>query len=345
MPEYKEYIFKAVFSFLVITNAFGNSLVILLIVRKRSSMTTPVNYLLLNLAAADLIFGVFMVPPFVLTNTFDHPQGVAGDILCKVLTTGNVGWVGAFSSVFSLVVVAFERYYAVMKPLTFRHKYTAEKLKVIIAICWTAAIAHNIPAFVADRFDADLQVCVKMWPVPWFGKFHSLLSLLAGALLPGVIMTVLYSRVIHRLWFGSGTENSVTVQAVRKTRKKITKTMLILSAMYAFCWFPDLVMYVLTNFFPQHIPYDSPYVTAVICLAVLNSSLNPVLYALRFKRFREEMGKMICCRKKCFFNIVPLRRDGANIAVAGRMEMRDTSQSEKTNWEQSVLGISSRPSL
>ena len=88
------------------------------------------NYLLLNLAVADIMVALFIAPQFILIHTFKHPGGITGTWLCKLLTGGNMMWTGATASAFSLVVIAFERYYAVQYPYGNKGKLTNEKLKV-----------------------------------------------------------------------------------------------------------------------------------------------------------------------------------------------------------------------
>ena len=94
------------------------------------SNRTPVNLLLLNLAVADMMVGLFMAPQFVLIHFFDHPDGMTGMIICKMLTGSNTAWVGGAASVFTLVAIAFDRYYAVMHPYDSKRKLTNRKLKV-----------------------------------------------------------------------------------------------------------------------------------------------------------------------------------------------------------------------
>ena len=89
---------------------------------------TPFNWLLVNLAIADITFAVFQVPNHILTFT---PSDVTiGSALCKVLTAGNVAWVGAAAGSITLVVIAFERYYTVRCPVSGKGKLTKNTLKV-----------------------------------------------------------------------------------------------------------------------------------------------------------------------------------------------------------------------
>ena len=93
---------------------------------------TPVNYLLVNLAIADILYAAFIAPNvlFVQFSFVQHPDGLTGTVLCKLLIGGAVAWIGGVSSIFTLFAIAIERYYAVMYPYGNKWKLTKRKLKV-----------------------------------------------------------------------------------------------------------------------------------------------------------------------------------------------------------------------
>ena len=88
------------------------------------------NYLLVNLAVADILYAVFITPDVFFWLTSTHPDGMTGTVLCKFLTGGKVAWIGATSEFVTLTAIAIERYYAVVYPLGNKGKFTERKLKV-----------------------------------------------------------------------------------------------------------------------------------------------------------------------------------------------------------------------
>lgn len=85
----------------------------------------------MNLAVGDIVFAIFIAPAVLLRLiTSFHPEGMTATGLCKFVTGGNVAWIGAVSSIFSLVAIAIERYYAVMHPFSNRRNFTKLKFKV-----------------------------------------------------------------------------------------------------------------------------------------------------------------------------------------------------------------------
>ena len=100
---------------LVTSVIIGNASVLITIKRNRA-FQTPQNYLLANLAAADitnLTFCAFSVMPMVTVL----PDGLVGTILCKFFVGFNVPVTAIVVSVFKLTLLAVERYNAVVKPL------------------------------------------------------------------------------------------------------------------------------------------------------------------------------------------------------------------------------------
>ena len=89
------------------------------------------NYLLINLAIADIIYAVFITPRVFYKLPFTyHPDGVFGVVLCKSVTGGVVAWTGSASAIVTLIVIAVERCYAVMYPHGNKWNLTNRKLKV-----------------------------------------------------------------------------------------------------------------------------------------------------------------------------------------------------------------------
>ena len=88
------------------------------------------NYLLVNLAVADMMVATFLAIQHIFIQTFTHPDGVTGVVLCKLLTDGFFGWVGAGASIVTLVAIAVERYYAVLHPFGNMDGLSNRKLKV-----------------------------------------------------------------------------------------------------------------------------------------------------------------------------------------------------------------------
>ena len=91
---------------------------------------TSINFLLMNLAVADMTAAAFFLPQFIFLSSSGHPDGASGSILCRLVTGGTLAYIGGVASVVTLVAIATERYNAVIHPLENRGKLTDRKMKV-----------------------------------------------------------------------------------------------------------------------------------------------------------------------------------------------------------------------
>ena len=75
----------ATFCVMVTAALLGNTLVCLVVIQNRK-MKTPMNYLLMNLAIADMTVAIFVSPQFIFSRAFVHPEGITGRWLCRFIT-------------------------------------------------------------------------------------------------------------------------------------------------------------------------------------------------------------------------------------------------------------------
>ncbi|XP_022805047.1 substance-K receptor-like isoform X2 [Stylophora pistillata] len=199
MSESANIVISTALFILIIVDITGNS-VVCWIIRRNRDMRNIVNHLLVNLAIADILFAMFIAPSVLLRLTSFHPKGMIATGLCKFVTGGNVAWIGAISSIFSLVAIAVERYYAVMYPFSNRGNLTKRKLKVIVLVSWIFPVAFNIPMFLIATFDNKKQFCIWNWPQEWMPKAYSMAWLFV-VVVPLIFMVELYFNVVRTLWF------------------------------------------------------------------------------------------------------------------------------------------------
>lgn len=292
MSESTDNAVTTVHCILVIANIVGNTLVCVIIM-KNKEMRISINYLLVNLAVADITFAVFLTPKFILSQTFTHPDGAAGKALCRFLTGGTLGWLGGVSSAFTLVVIAVERYFVVMYPLGNKGRLTNRKLKVIIPGSWIFSLIITFPGFLVTNFDKKLESCGETFPGKWMAEAYSLTWILATTALPLALMVGLYSMVVYTLWFKRNEDNELTYQqqGVMKVRKRVTLMVITVSSIFGISWGTSSVSYVLKHFSSQNIGN----VAITNTMALLNSAVNPFVYALFSQQFREKVKGMISC--------------------------------------------------
>lgn len=154
------FVYAVFLAVMICFNVIGNSLVCLVIWKKKEKKNL-INKLLFHLAIADLLVAAFFIPPCILRHFIGQPTGVTGDLLCKFITGGNLGWAAASASSFILVAIAFERYSATVHPLLSLSRSRSSRL---VPILWMLAILMDIPSHVVSVVDAESQMCVNNFP-------------------------------------------------------------------------------------------------------------------------------------------------------------------------------------
>ncbi|CAH3193451.1 unnamed protein product [Porites evermanni] len=302
MSESTEIAVTIVTSVLIITSIAGNSFVCA-IIKKNRDMRNPIDYLLVNLAVADIIYTTFSLPGVVLGYTNSHPEGVTGKVFCIALTRGTITWVGAFSSVLTLVAIATERYLSVIYPVGGKGKFTMRRLKIIIPCFWVFSLFLQIPGVINMALDNEFRkreskFCT-MRPLSyknWLrkGSFFLWFSMVVISI---AVMIGLYSRVVYSLWTrNNNVELTHRQKAVLKVRKRVTLMIVTVSAIFGITWLPDTIMHtveVTTSL--KFGPVVFPIVHTII---MFNCAVNPFVYALINQRFREKMRRMLYCSSR-----------------------------------------------
>ena len=286
--------FAIVFSVMAVADVVGNTLVIL-VVFKNKSMKTPLNYLLVNLAVADILVGVFFGIQFIITPVLTHPGGATGDLLCKFVTGGVPGWVGAVMSIFSLVAIAIERYYAVMSPHGQRRKLTTAKVVAFVVVSWILAFLWAGVGFFITVYSNEIKGCVRSWSKVIYSSVYTVGWAVVAGIVPLSIMGSLYSRIVKRLWF-TEQANEATQRAMLRYRRRVTKLVIAVTVVYALCWIPELTIYFLG--FTGAIDLTPIHFSIASALVFFNSTINPIVYSLQSSTFRTHFWNLICCTTK-----------------------------------------------
>ena len=109
----------------------GN-LLVLISFRINKQLRTVTNYFLLSLAIADFTIGCFSMPIFF--TFFGLDRWPFDSILCDVWL--SVDYTMSNASVANLLLICFDRYFSITRPLTYRSKRTPKRTSIMIGCAW-----------------------------------------------------------------------------------------------------------------------------------------------------------------------------------------------------------------
>lgn len=170
----------------------GNMLV-LLSFKVNSQLKTVNNYYLLSLAFADLIIGVLSMNLYTTYILMGYWS--LGNLACDLWL--SVDYVASNASVMNLLVISFDRYFSITRPLTYRAKRTPKRAAIMIGLAWLVSFVLWAPPilcwqyFVGERtvLPDQCQIQFLKEPVITFG------TAIAAFYIPASVMTILYCRI------------------------------------------------------------------------------------------------------------------------------------------------------
>lgn len=292
------------YSLLIAVNLVGNTMVIVVVVRNKS-MQRSINYLLVNLAASDMTVAIFASIQFIVEPTLSRVEPFTANFLCKFVTGGTLGWVGATCSIFNLVGISIERYYAVIVPHRHCGKLTYDKLRIFIFVSWTLGLIWASPGFFITTYITESQMCGHHWPKAIYAKIYTVGWSLVAGIIPIGIMGSLYYRIIYRLWFTKDNTTEVTQKALLRYRRRLTKMVIAVTIIYVLCWGPELMIYLLG--FLGVFTLKAIHHGVAFAFVVFNSCVNPIVYSFQSGQFRTHLWALIRCRKRAGRAIYPMK--------------------------------------
>ncbi|XP_028856928.1 sphingosine 1-phosphate receptor 4 [Denticeps clupeoides] len=272
-----------IFLFISICIILENLLVLLAMVFRIRLSSRWVYICIANITLSDLLAGVAYVVNLCMSGskTFDLSPAM------WFLREG-VLFVTLAASIFSLLLIAVERYTTMMKPLHQKSTRKMCRIYTLVVLCWFMAFIIGFLPMVGWNCICNLSLCSTLLPL--YSKTYILFTLILFFIILlaiGVIYGAIYVHVIRSAGIGS--------TRGRKRSLRLLKTVMFIVGAFLLCWGP-LFSLLLLDFFcysRECRPLFSP--DWVIALAVLNSAMNPIIYSLGSLELRRAIASLLCC--------------------------------------------------
>nr|XP_033783685.1 alpha-1B adrenergic receptor [Geotrypetes seraphini] len=304
----------------------GNILVILSVACHRH-LRTPTNYFIVNLAIADLLLSLTVLPFSATREILNH--WVLGRIFCDLWAAVDV--LCCTASIISLCVISIDRYIGVRYSLRYPTIVTRKKALLALLAVWIFSMVISIGPLLGWKEPApsDDKVCIITEEL-----FYVIFSSLCSFYIPLTVLLVMYCRVyvvakritknleagemkegsdskeltlrihsknIHGDSFNSKPKGhhprgSLSLKLLKFSReKKAAKTLGIVVGFFVLCWLPFFLTLPVGAIFPVLKP-TPPLNKIIFWLGYFNSCINPIIYPCFSKEFKRAFIRILKCQ-------------------------------------------------
>ncbi|XP_035738601.1 adenosine receptor A2b-like isoform X4 [Vespa mandarinia] len=299
---------------------FGNGLVII-VFGKEKKLRRRTNYYIISLATADLLVGLFAIP-FAILASIGLPTN-----LHACLFTVSVLVVLCTISIFCLVAVSVDRYWAILHPMGYSRTVRTKTAIGIICVCWiTGTLVGFLPLFGWNAGKKSDEKCIFTQVMDYdYLVFLYFATIIFPALLIVAFYALIYRVVVKQLQQivtmnpgrrtgsisglaggttsatgvtgsgltggiagGSGNHHTTGTMQRFKRDVKATQNLSHIVIFFIICWFPLYTINCVMAFCPR-CQVNEFFMNLCIILSHLNSVGNPLLYAYHLKDFREAL--------------------------------------------------------
>ncbi|KAK6307008.1 cannabinoid receptor type 1A-like [Coregonus clupeaformis] len=273
-----------------------NLIVLCVILHSHTLRCRPSYHFIGSLAVADLLGSVIFVYSFLDFHVL-HRKDSPNVFLFKLS-----GVIASFTaSVGSLFLTAIDRYISIHRPMAYKQIVTKNKAVIAFCMMWTISIVIAILPLLGWNCKQLNSVCSDIFPLIdekylmfWIGMTSVLLLFIIYA-----YMFILWKAHHHtvRMMSRSSQKSIIVymadgtkVQTMRPEQARmdirLAKTLVLILVVLIICWGPVLAIMVYDLFWKMNNFIKTVFAfCSMLCL--LNSTVNPIIYALRSKDLRR----------------------------------------------------------
>ncbi|XP_003729550.1 lateral eye opsin-like [Strongylocentrotus purpuratus] len=296
---------------------FGNALVIISVIVSRK-LRTITNVLVVNLAFADFMACTYL--PFqsagLLSQTGRYPLH---ETVCAAVAA--VGYISACCSVYTLVAIAFVRWYVITRSIRgHQGLHTPKKIAIMVVIIWIFSISFMIIPPVLGIGTLGYSEYYSICSLTDTNELDDYYVVLQGTLVAIALLLTLvfYIRILwhvlrHNKQFrdkyavdeDTGSKSTEAhqnkasssmaagsrppmIKAINRKEIEITKNLFMVVCVFMLCFLATVVNFI--------IPGTSVFTLYSTMILFANSIFNPIIYGLKHPNFQEVFNKILCCR-------------------------------------------------
>ncbi|XP_071551817.1 uncharacterized protein [Panulirus ornatus] len=249
-----------------------------------------------NLSLSDLLMGVYL---FIIAS-YDasfrgayirHAYSWRRSWQCNLC--GFLSTLSSEASVFTLTTITLDRYFSIVHPLTLKERTLRIAVGVMSATWTLAALLALLPllglGYYGDNFYGSNGMCLPLHIHDPYAKAweHSAIIFIGFNLVAFMFIAYAYGRMILSI-----RESQMSLRSTQEKQDRIlVKRFAFIVGTDFLCWMPVILIKVIAL---GGVVIDRTlYAWLAVFVLPVNSALNPILYTLATKIFKQQVVKMV----------------------------------------------------
>ncbi|XP_066554290.1 rhodopsin-like [Amia ocellicauda] len=319
LAEPWKYSSLAAYMFFLIITGFPINFLTLYVTVQHKKLRTPLNYILLNLAVADL----FMIIGGFTTTMYTSMNGyfVFGPVGCNI--EGFFATLGGEIGLWSLVVLAIERYIVVCKPMS-NFRFGENHAVMGVAFTWIMALTCAAPPlfgwsrYIPEGMQCSCGIDYYTLKPEVNNQSFVIYMFIVHFSIPLIVIFFCYGRLVWTVKEAAALQQES--ETTQRAEKEVTRMVIVMVLSFLVCWLPyaSVAWYIFVN---QGSNFGPVFMTAPAFFAKSSSLYNPIIYILLNKQFRTCMITTLCGGKN------PLAEEDTT-STSGNTEVSSVSSSK-----------------
>ena len=257
--------------------AFLENTLILVALRKESTLYPPNKLLFLCLATTDLFAGLVSEPLFVINLISVVNESWT---ICRYTSLSSflVGYILASVSLLTVTTISVDRLLALLLGLRYRHVVTLRRTYVAVAVLWIVAIVATSMYFWNDRITF------------WYAYIGIPLCLVTSVFsYTKIFLTLRHNQ--SQVQRHQEQHSQTATMNIERYRNAVSSALWVQSTL-VLCYLPYVIA---DSLMTKSELSSSVYIVKelTVTLVFLNSSLNPILYCWKITEVRQAVKDTI----------------------------------------------------
>ena len=268
------------------------NLAVIVRLKTKSTLKYFTKFFITSLAVADILVGLAVVP-FTIYGLFFNSRHIFGDLTCEI--ANSLDMMFSTSSIFHLLALAFERFIAVCKPLSYNRICDSNTRITLFVLCWAVpailSFGTLLPKIhllamkhISNCFELVSQSCIIVMNLEYAIVTSTIFIFVPMTLILFcnicVCITVRRQGQLRRNMIHNNLSVIYSPESSRSFSReaRITATLSIMNGVFIMCWLPFFIVTIINAV----LSYKVSGTIFLVCtfLGYANSVANPLVFLI-----------------------------------------------------------------